>query len=49
MSRGYRHDPVSAITEAEATGETAALFADIRETMQLPLLTSWVRKDKLTG
>ena len=40
MSRGYRHDPVSAITEAEATGETAALFADIRETMQLPLLTS---------
>ena len=37
---GYTHDPVSAITEAEATGEIAALFADIRETMQLPLLTS---------
>lgn len=36
----YRHDPVSAIAESEATGETAAIFADIRETMQLPLLTS---------
>ena len=37
---GYTHDPVLAIAEAEATGETAALFADIRETMQLPLVTS---------
>ena len=36
----YTHDPVSAIAEAEATGEIAALFADIRETMQIPLLTS---------
>ena len=34
------HDPVSAIAEAEATGEVAALFADIRRTMQIPLLTS---------
>ena len=34
------HDPVSAISEAEATGEVAVLFVDIRETMQLPLLTS---------
>ncbi|MXW64415.1 MAG: hypothetical protein F4Y00_07400 [Bacteroidetes bacterium SB0662_bin_6] len=40
MSEGYRHDPVSAIAEAEATGETAAIFADIRRTMQLPLITS---------
>ena len=37
---GYTHDPVSAIAEAEATGEIAELFADIRQTMQLPLLTS---------
>ena len=37
---GCTHDPVSAITEAEATGEIAVLFADIRETMHLPLLTS---------
>lgn len=40
MSEGYRHDPVSAIAEAEATGEAAAVFADIRRTMQLPLITS---------
>lgn len=35
-----QHDPVSAITEEEATGKTAATFADIRDTMQIPLLTS---------
>ncbi len=35
-----KHDPVSAIAEDEATGETAAIFADIRNTMQIPLLTS---------
>ncbi len=40
MSEEYRHDPVSAIAEAEATGETAAVFADIRQTMRLPLVTS---------
>ena len=40
MSEGYSHDPVSAIAEAEATGETAVIFADIRQTMQLPLITS---------
>ena len=40
MSEGYRHDPVSAIAEAEATGETAVIFADIRQAMQLPLITS---------
>jgi hypothetical protein len=33
-------DPVSAISEAEASGETAEIFADIRKTMQIPLLTS---------
>ena len=40
MNREPRRDPVSAISEAEATGETAQIFADIRETMQLPLITS---------
>jgi hypothetical protein len=34
------HDPVSALSEAEATGETAAIFTDIRRTMQIPLITS---------
>lgn len=33
-------DPVSAISEAEAVGETAAVFADIRATMEIPLITS---------
>ena len=40
MNRVPRLDPVTAISEAEATGETAQIFADIRETMQLPLITS---------
>ena len=40
MTGEYRHDPVSALAEAEATGETATLFADIRQTMQIPLVTS---------
>lgn len=34
------YDPVSAISEAAATGETARIFADIRATMQIPFLTS---------
>ena len=40
MDKRDQHDPVSAISEAEATGETAAIFADIRRTMQIPLITS---------
>jgi len=40
MGGADRHDPVAAISEAEATGETAAIFADIRQTMQIPLITS---------
>lgn len=40
MNREYGLDPVSAISEAEATGDVAAIFADIRQTMQLPMLTS---------
>ena len=33
-------DFMAMATESEATGETAAIFADIRETMQLPFITS---------
>jgi len=40
MNREPKRNPVTAISEAEATGETAQIFADIRETMQLPLITS---------
>ena len=36
----YGSDPVSAIVETEAAGETAEIFADIRATMEIPLLTS---------
>jgi hypothetical protein len=39
----YQHDPVSSIAEAEATGETANIFVDIRATMQIPLVTSMWR------
>jgi hypothetical protein len=34
------YDPVTAVDEATATGETAAIFADIREVMGIPLITS---------
>ena len=40
MSASHRRDPVTAISEAEATGRTAEIFADIREVMQIPLITS---------
>ncbi|HHZ63454.1 MAG TPA: hypothetical protein EYN53_12550, partial [Dehalococcoidia bacterium] len=40
MSTSHRRDPVTAISEAEATGQTAEIFADIREVMQIPLITS---------
>ena len=40
MDNRDQHDPVIAISESEATGETAAIFADIRQTMQIPLVTS---------
>jgi hypothetical protein len=40
MSTSHRRDPVTAISEAEATGRTAEIFADIREVMQIPLITS---------
>ena len=31
---------MTAIAETDATGEIADIFADIRETMELPLITS---------
>lgn len=44
------HDPVNAISEAEATGRTAEIFAEIREVMQIPLVTSiWRTLDAIDG
>ncbi len=44
------HDPVSAISEAEATGRTAEIFAEIREVMQIPLVTSiWRTLEAIEG
>ena len=40
MNTAYGTDPVSAIAESEATGEVAAIFADIRAAMDIPMLTS---------
>ena len=40
MINAYGTDPVSAIAESEATGEVAEIFADIRATMEIPMLTS---------
>ena len=40
MSKLKTSNPVTAIAETDATGEIADIFADIRETMQLPLITS---------
>ena len=40
MNKAYGTDPVSAIAESEATGEAAEIFADIRATMEIPMLTS---------
>jgi hypothetical protein len=40
MTKEYGTDPVSAIAEDEATGEVADIFADIRATMEIPMLTS---------
>ena len=36
----HQHDPVSALKELEATGEIAELFAEIRDVMHIPMLTS---------
>jgi len=40
MSADFSYDPVTALDEATATGATAEIFADIRDTMGIPLITS---------
>ena len=40
MPSEEHHDPVNALAESEATGRTAEIFADIREVMDIPLVTS---------
>ena len=40
MTKDFSYDPVTAVDEATATGATAEIFADIRETMGIPILTS---------
>ena len=40
MTADFSYDLVTAIDEAKAVGETAALFAEIRQTMRIPLVTS---------
>ena len=40
VTEGLGTDPVTAIAEKTATGRTAAIFAEIRNVMQIPLLTS---------
>ena len=39
-SPNYTYDPVTAIDEAKATGQTAQIFHDIRTTMEIPIVTS---------
>jgi hypothetical protein len=40
MSSDFSYDPVTALDEASATGQAAEIFADIRRTMRIPLVTS---------
>ena len=40
MNSDISYDPVSVLDEKEAIGETAKIFKDIRETMNIPLITS---------
>jgi hypothetical protein len=40
MTVDFAYDPVTATDEATATGETAVLFAEIRQIMRIPLVTS---------
>lgn len=39
-SYDFSYDPVTAISEDQATGKTAEIFLDIKKTMQIPLITS---------
>ena len=36
----FSYDPVTTISEDQATGKTAEIFLDIKKTMQIPLITS---------
>ncbi len=50
MSTNHKHDPVNAISEADATGRTAEIFTEIREVMQIPIVTSiWRTLDAVDG
>ncbi len=40
MNSPHKHDPVNALAEEDATGNTAEIFKDIREVMQIPFVTS---------
>jgi hypothetical protein len=40
MRSDFAYDPVTAIDESAAVGETALVFAEIRRTMDIPLVTS---------
>ena len=40
MTVDFAYDPVTAMDEATATGETAVLFSEIRQTMRIPPVTS---------
>jgi hypothetical protein len=40
MKSDFAYDPVTAIDESAAVGETALVFAEIRRTMGIPLVTS---------
>jgi hypothetical protein len=40
MSADFTYDPVTAVDEKSATGIIAEIFADIREVMGIPLVTS---------
>ena len=40
LANAVVHDTVSALAESDASGVTAEVFADIRETMRIPMLTS---------
>ena len=40
MRSDFAYDPVTAIDESAAVGETALVFAEIRRTMGIPLITS---------
>lgn len=40
MNNENKHDPVNALSEADATGRTAEIFAEIRAVMEIPIITS---------